>query len=228
MPRRKVRMGSQYGLRGIARDIEHGLDELLRIAAKFGQAHVVVAFHPDALRKLGKNESANAFTYLVDVHRHLVRGAMRSEKSVHESLQPVGLLDDHPRVFAQARPVELTLEELSRTAQPPQGMLDFMGQVADRLPVGPVLGHALLFSFDAKPPVDRPKLKEQSGRRQLDWRNDAVDVQGLLTRRHEDQVLISETALLANGLMQQACQGARVREKSRKGLVEDALAAGRH
>jgi len=102
-----------------------------------------------------------------------------------------------------------------------------MGQVADQLPVGPVLGHALLFSFDAKPLVDRPKLEQQCSRRQLDWRNDAVDVQGLLTRRHEDQVLISETALLANGLMQQACQGARVREKSRKGLVEDALAAGR-
>jgi hypothetical protein len=63
----------------------------------------------------------------------------------------------------------------------------------------------LLFSFDAKPLVDRPKLKQQSSRRQLDWRNDAIDVQGLLTRRHEDQVLISEAALLANRLMQQVC-----------------------
>src|SRR5258706_1057884 len=175
MPRRKVCMGSQYGLRGIARDIEHGLDELLRIAAKLGQAHVVVAFHPDALRKLGKDKAAHSFTYLVDVHRRLVRGAMRSEKSVHEGLQPVGLLDDHPGVFAQARPVEFTLEELSRTAQPPQGIPDFMGQVANQLPIGPVLGHALLFSFDTKPLVDRPKLKQQSGRRELYWPNPAVD-----------------------------------------------------
>jgi hypothetical protein len=68
-----------------------------------------------------------------------------------------------------------------------------------------VLVHALLFSFEAKPLVDRPKLKQQSGRRQLDWRNDAVNVQGLLTRWHKDQVLISEAALLANRLMQQTC-----------------------
>ncbi len=129
---------------------------------------------------------------------------MWGEKPVHEGLQPVGLLDDHPGVFAQARPVEFTLEELSRTAQPPQGILDFVGQVADQLPVGPVLGHALLFSFDTKPLVDWSKLKQQSSRRQLDWRNDAVNVQGLLTRWHEDQVLISEAPLLANRLMKQA------------------------
>jgi len=66
------------------------------------------------------------------------------------------------------------------------------------------LGHALLFSFDAKPLVDWSKLKQQSSRRQLDWRNDAVNVQGLLTRWHEDQVLISEAPLLANRLMKQA------------------------
>src|SRR6266581_1473146 len=127
MPRPKVCRGSQYGLRGIARDVEHGLDELLRIAAKLGQTHVVVTSYPDALRKLGKNKAAHSFTYLVDVHRHLIRGAMWSEKSVHESLQTVGLLDDHPGVFAQARPVEFTLEELSRAAQSPQGVLDFVG-----------------------------------------------------------------------------------------------------
>src|SRR5207247_2459782 len=62
---------------------------------------------------------------------------------------------------------------------------------------------------------------------QLDRRDDAIKVQGLLTRWHEDQVLISEATLLANRLMQQARQGARICEKSGQGLVEDALAAGR-
>ncbi len=101
-----------------------------------------------------------------------------------------------------------------------------MSEVADQLPIGPMLAHALLFSFDAEPLVDRPQLKQQRSLRQLDWRNDAVKVQGLLARWHEDQVLISKATLLANRLMQEACQGALVCKKSRKRLVEDDLAAG--
>src|SRR5439155_26552119 len=100
-------------------------------------------------------------------------------------------------------------------------------QIADQFPIGPVLRHALLLSFDAQPLVARPQLEQQRGLRQLDRRNDAVKVQGLLARRREDQVLISEATLLANRLMQEACQGARICEKSGKRLVEDALAAGR-
>src|SRR6266576_3558955 len=54
-----------------------------------------------------------------------------------------------------------------------------------------------------------------------------VKVQGLLARWNEDLVLISESALSANGLIQQGRQGSRVCEKSGKRLVEDVLAAGR-
>jgi len=152
---------------------------------------------------------------------------MRSKKPVHESLQAVGLLDDHAGVFAQARPVEFTFEELSRAAQTSQRILDFVSQIADQFPIGPVLRHALLLSFDAQPLVDRSQLEQQRDLRQLDRRYDAVKVQGLLARWNEDQVLIGEPALSANGLIQQGRQGARVCEKSGKRLVEDALAAGR-
>src|SRR6266853_2607009 len=104
-----------------------------------------------------------------------------------------------------ARAVEFTFEELSRAAQTSQRILDFVSQVADQLPIGAVLGHALLLSFDAQPLVDRPQLEQQRGLWQLDRRYDAVKVQGLLARRNEDQVLISEAALSANRLTQQGC-----------------------
>ena len=79
-----------------------------------------------------------------------------------------------------------------------------MGEVADQLPVRAVLAQALLFALDAQPLVDGPQLEQQRNLRQLDRRRNAVEVQRLLTRRGQGQVLISETALLANRLFEQA------------------------
>ncbi len=132
---------------------------------------------------------------------------MRGEEPVHQGLQAVGLLDDHAGVFAQAGPVELALKELGRAAQSSEGVLDFVGEVADQLPVRAVLAQALLFALDAQPLVDGPQLEQQRGLRQFDRRRDAVEVQRLLARRGQGQVLISETALLANRLLEQAPEG---------------------
>ena len=54
----------------------------------------------------------------VDAKRLESRRAVRREHAVHETLQAIGLLDDHLRVFAQLRLVELALKQLSRASQP--------------------------------------------------------------------------------------------------------------
>src|SRR5439155_26928597 len=114
--RRGGSTGARYCLRRGPHDLEYGLDELLRIPAKLGQTDVVIASYPHAFRKLRENKTAHPFTHFMDVRRHVIRRTMRSKKSVHDSLQTVGLLDDHPGVFAQTRPVEFPLEALSRSA----------------------------------------------------------------------------------------------------------------
>ena len=90
-----------------------------------------------------------------------------------------------------------------------------------------MLAQALLLALDAQPVIDGPQLEQQRGLRQLDRRCNAVEVQRLLARRRQSQVLIREAALLANRLMEQAREGARIGEKPGKGLVENAFATDR-
>jgi hypothetical protein len=52
----------------VARDVQHGLDELLAVAAKLGNRGVVVAHHAQAARMLGADERMHAFADLMDVH----------------------------------------------------------------------------------------------------------------------------------------------------------------
>src|SRR5882672_2966402 len=130
------------------------------------------------------------------------RGAVRGQQAVHERLQAVGLLDDDPGVFAQARSVQLALEKLRRAPQSAEWVLDLVREVADQFPVCPMLRHALLLALDAQSLVDRAQLEQKSRLLEVDRSNDAIEVKGFLTRGNEDQVLIGKPALLADRLMQ--------------------------
>ena len=68
------------------------LDELLAVAAKFGDRDVVVAPDRQAARELGEDQRTHALTDLVDVDvAHDVRLAVRREQPIDQGLQPVGL-----------------------------------------------------------------------------------------------------------------------------------------
>jgi len=134
---------------------------------------------------------------------------MRSKKSIHESLKAVSFLDDHLRVFPQAGSIEFTIQELSGTAQSPKGILDFVRQVTHQFPIGPMLSHALLFTQDSQPLIDRPQLEQQRSLRKIHRRDNTIEVQSLLARRRQDQVLDGEPPLLAYRLVQQAGERAR-------------------
>src|SRR5260221_7409371 len=89
-----------------------------------------------------------------------------------------------------------------------------------------MLRHALLLALDAQSLVDRAQLEQKSRLLEVDRSNDTIEVKGFLTRGNEDQVLIGKPALLADRLMQQPRQGARVNKKGGKSLIEHRLTAG--
>src|SRR4051812_7576645 len=123
------RRGSR--LCGVARNVEHRLDELLAVADDLRQARVVVALDLDA--ELGLDQAPRPLEDFVDADRLDARRSMRREHAVHQALQPIRLLDDHLRVFPQLGLIELALEELCRTTQAAEGILDLMREVADQL-----------------------------------------------------------------------------------------------
>jgi hypothetical protein len=58
-------------------------------------------------------------------------------------------------------PVELALEQLRRTADAAQRILDLVREVADQFAVGLLLLQQLLLARDAQLLVDRPELEQQ-------------------------------------------------------------------
>src|SRR5919198_1979606 len=103
------------GLRGIARDVEHCLDELLAIAEERRNARVVIAL--DVAAEFGDYQAPHPLEHFMDAHRLDARGPMRREHAVHEALQAICLLDDDLRVFAQFRLIQLALQKLGGAAQ---------------------------------------------------------------------------------------------------------------
>ena len=99
-----------------------------------------------------------------------VRRAVRREQAVHQRLQPVGLLDDDLRVFAQLGSVELALEQLRRAAQAAQRVLDLVREVADQLAVGLLLVDQPLLARQAQLLLDRPQLRRAAARRSASMR----------------------------------------------------------
>src|ERR687888_974769 len=98
------------GLRGVARDVEHCLDELLAVAEERRNAWVVIAL--DIAAEFGDHQAPHPLEHFMDAHRLDARRPMWREHAVHEALQAICLLDDDLRIFAQFRLIQLALEEL--------------------------------------------------------------------------------------------------------------------
>src|SRR5258706_2205506 len=135
------------GLRGVARDVEHGLDQLLAVANDLRNARVVIALDLDA--ELGLDQASHALEHFVHAERLDARGAMRREHPVHQPLQAIGFLDDYLRVFAQLGLFELVLEQLRRAAQAAQRYLDFVLELAVQIEVDLMLAHQSLLTLAA-------------------------------------------------------------------------------
>ena len=67
-------------------------------------------------------KAAHALHGLVDVERRELRQALWREQTIHQGVQPIGLLHDHLGVLGQLGALELAFEELGGAAQaPPAG-----------------------------------------------------------------------------------------------------------
>ena len=125
--------GGRHRLRRIARDIEHGLNELLAVGRDLGQAGIVIPSHGQRLGKLSEYETTHAFQYFVDVGRCGLHALMRLQQALHQILQAIRFLDDDLGVFAQGGVGQFVFEQLRCAANTAQRIFDFMREVAHKL-----------------------------------------------------------------------------------------------
>ena len=79
-------------------------------------------------------QRAHPLAHLVDVDvADDVGLPVRREQAIDEQLQPVGLLDDHLRVFGERARLDLHLEQLRGAADAAERVLDLVGEVPDQL-----------------------------------------------------------------------------------------------
>ena len=167
-------------LRGIAHDVEYGLDQLLPIASNIGQAGVVIAFHSH-VGKLGKNKGTHLFEDFMDADRLRLHQSVRTEQPVHQFLQAIGLLDDDLGVFVQLRIGQFPLEQLRRTTDATQRILDFMSEIADQLTIDLLLLSQALFPRRLQLLVNMAKLQQQTDVAGFHRGDSAVQMQWLDT-----------------------------------------------
>src|SRR5438552_3196093 len=120
-------------LRGIAGDVEHGLDQLLAVTDDLGNARVVIALDLDG--EFSLDEASHALEHLVNAERFEALRPVWRDHAVHQARQAIGFLYDDLRVFAQLRLVGRAFQQLRRASQPAQRILDLVGQIADQLAV---------------------------------------------------------------------------------------------
>src|SRR6266849_2734020 len=152
--------------------------------------------------------------------------AMRRKHAVHQRLQPVGLLDDPLRVFAQFGPVELALEQLRRAAQPAERILDLVREIADQLAVGLLLEHQALFARKPQLLLDRAQLDEQREPVRLDSRDHAGERHRLVPGANVADVLRRVVPVGGARLTQRALELLALGKELQERLAEQAFRAG--
>ena len=88
---------------------------------------------------------------------------MRGQQTLHQVLQPVGFVDDDLGIFAELRVVEFAFEQLRRTADAAERILDLVRQIADQFAVGLLLFEQALLARSLNLLVDRPQFEQQAG-----------------------------------------------------------------
>ena len=118
-------------LNGVAAEIQHGLNDVVRIDLDGRQARVVIALDRDLFGRLAAQQAIHALEKLVHVHELLRRRAPGSQHAIEQVGEPIGLADDDTRVLAQRRIEQLALEQLRGAAQAAQRILDLVRELTN-------------------------------------------------------------------------------------------------
>lgn len=100
------------------------------------------------LAKLGFHESQDVLKQLMQVDGLFVRRAAGTEQRVNKPGQSVSFADDDVGIFLQLCAIKLAFQELRSTAQPSEGVFDFMRQLANHLPASTVLTEQCVLAAD--------------------------------------------------------------------------------
>ena len=109
---------------------------------------------------------------MVNVDQLRIRQAVRPQHAVHQCLQAIGFTDDDTRVFFQRCVGDLALQQLRRTAQATERVLDLVRQSTHQRMGCLLLVYQQFVLFNAQLMVDlahlelheRPKLAVDKGR----------------------------------------------------------------
>ncbi len=210
---------AHYGLCRVARDVEDGLQQLLAVAGDVGQRGVVVAAHRDIV-VFGMDQAPHALEDLVDACQCRLHHAMRGEQALHQVLQAVGFLDDHLRVLFQRRAGEFAFQQLRRTADAAQRVLDLVGEVAHQFAVGLLLLGQLFFARGLQLLVDGTHL-EQQARVAGDHRRDrAIDMQLNIVGQLDQDVVAGMAPVVLQRVVQRGDQLRRLAHQPLQGVPE--------
>ena len=132
--------GSGVSLSAIAafvRTFSVALDQLLEVGFDFRKTRVVGSFEADACRALGIEQLDHAFDDVMHVDRLEGDVAVRPQDTINKVSEAVGLSDDHRGVLALIGVLQLPVQQLRRSPNASQRILDFVretpGKFAHRL-----------------------------------------------------------------------------------------------
>src|SRR5204863_7819443 len=147
-----------------------------------------------------------------------------------------GLLHDDLREFAQLRVRELALEELCRSADPAQRILDLVREVAHELAVRELLLYQSGLARNLELLLELAEFEGDAGRRiapahgrfalAFHRRHDAVQVHGFPAQVEHELVLV-EAAVAVEGLLDAAQEFVVTRERLVERRADEMLAAMR-
>ena len=216
-----------HGLRGVAHNIEHCLDQLFLIAVQIGQAGIIVALDTDTVREFGQHQGPDPFQHFVNVQQRELWRAVRREQAIEQHLQAVGFLDDDLGVFAQLGAFELALQQLRRPAQTPQRISDLVREIADELAVCLLLIHLPLLARELELLIHRAKLDQKARGAGLRRRNQAIQMQARLCRAREGQVAAGVAPVMPQHFVEADDELRGIGEQMRQWLANHVLQAER-
>ena len=153
---------SRLRLQRVACDVEQRLDHLVAIEHRVRQARIVVALDAHRRGGLGAQQLEDVLADLVHVHERCARRArtgpdIESTSAVSRSASPM-----MSRVYSlSVRRRQLALEQLRRAAQPAQGILDLVRELANHEAAAVEAREQVVLARDALPLRGVGELEQQ-------------------------------------------------------------------
>jgi hypothetical protein len=146
--------------------------------------------------------------------------AMRGEQALHQVLQAVGFLDDHLGVLFQRLAGEFALQQLRRTADAAQRVLDLVRQVAHQFAVGLLLLGQLFLARGLQLLVDGAHLEQQARIAGLDRGDRAIDVKLHVLSAFDQDVVAGMAPVVLQRIVERGNQLRRLAHQSLQGMAE--------